>query len=1083
MPFAGGLPASMRRDLGAAARGKRPGVARTVAAAILIVSCVTGAAGAQIHRGAIRGAVTDPTGAPLADATIRLVHVATNETRAATSGPDGEFTLSLLPPGAYRLSTEVAGYRRLVRELELRVNQEVRADAELQLGSISEEIVVTAPLLAIERDAAGLRTVIDNAQIVGLPLDGRQFLELSLLVPGTAPAAEGSAGSVRGEFALNVNGAREDANAFLLDGAYNLDPKLNSVGVAPPVDAIEEFAVQTNGYDASFGRNAGGQINVILKSGTNQLHGTAYGFFRNDALDGRNFFAPADEPAPTFERNQFGASLGGPIRSDRTFFFVDYEGRRLREGITRVTNVPTLAERSGDFSNSAFAPPIDPFTQQPFPGGRIPASRIHPVGAAIAALYPGPNRSTPFQNFVSSPILDDRSDHFDARIDHRLGDGSSLAVRYSFSDRDLFEPFSGPTFAAVPGYGTGVPRRGQNLVATYTQIWSPAVVNETRFAYSRVSAGAFHENLGTSLNAAVGLPELSDNPRDFGLSFITVSGFSPLGDEFNNPQQSTTNSFQILNNTTYARGRHLLKFGVDVRGIRQDAFRDVQSRGFLTFSDQVPITGNALADLLLGFPVVTGGAILDNPQRLRTSSYNVYVHDSWRASNALTLSGGVRYELNLPPVDADDRATVYDPETQSLVRVGTQGVPRGGYETDRNNVAPRVGLAWTPTGGGDTVVRGGYGVYYDQSSLAPGEGLYFSAPFFEFNLFLPLPGLPLTLSDPFPATFPFQVPQSALTYQRDLQTAMLHHWNVGVQQQLGGSRMVEVAYVGSRGRNLLAGRDINQPDPSPAPINPRPVPQFDDITAIESRATSTYDALQLRFQQRLHRGVSFLAAYTLSESTDDASNFFPSAGDPNFPQNSHDLAAERGRSNFDVRHRFSFSFGYQLPFGTSRRFLNGHGWASAILGDWDVNGIVTLQSGRPFTAALLPAIDNSNTGRSVLGFGANDRPDVVGNPELADPSPGQWFDARAFAFAPFGSFGNAGRNILEGPGFQNVSLGVLKGIGLSDGVELQLRFEAFNLFDHTNFDLPDNFLGSPTFGQILSARSPRRLQLGAKLIF
>ncbi len=1040
-------------------------------------------ADAQTHRGAIRGIVSDPTGVPLGNVTVTVVQQATNELRSATTGPDGIFSLSLLPPGAYRIETELAGYKRLVEEIELQVNQDVRADAQLEIGTVTEEVFVTAPLVALERGTPALRTVIDNELIVGLPLDGREFLELSLLVPGTAPAAEGSAGSVRGEFAFNVNGAREDSNAFLLDGAYNLDPKLNSVGVMPPVEAIQEFEVQTNAYDASFGRNAGGQVNVILKSGTNRLHGSLYEFFRNDALDGRNAFAPPDEPAPVFERNQFGGALGGPLRQNRTFFFVDYEGRRRREGLTRVTNVPTLAERAGDFSGSLFGPPNDPFTQQPFPDGRIPASRLHPVGAAIAALYPEPNRGTPFQNHVSSPTARDRTDQFDARLDHAVSDTTNLTVRYSFSDRDLFEPFSGPGFAAVPGFGTDVPRRGQNFVATFTQIWSPTIVNETRFAYSRVAAGAFHEGQGTSLNAQVGLPDLSSDPRDFGLSFITVSGFSPLGDEFNNPQQSTTNGVQFQNNTTYAKGRHLVKLGFDIRGVRQDAFRDVQSRGFLTFSDQVPITGNALADLLLGFPLVTGGAVLDNPQRLRTESYNVYAHDSWRVSDDLTLSGGVRYELTSPPVDADDRANLYDPATQSLVRVGTFGTPRSGYETDRNNWAPRLGLAWAPRGDADTVVRAGYGIYYDQSSLAPGEGLYFNAPFFDFNLFLPLPGLPVTLSDPFPATFPFEAPQSALTYQADLRTPYFHHFNVGVQRQVGQSRVVEAAYVGSRGRNLLAARDINQPNPSPLPFNPRPVPQFDDITAVESRATSTYDALQLKFQQRTHGGLSFLAAYTLSESTDDASNFFPSAGDPNFPQDSSNLAAERGRSNFDVRHRFSVGFGYELPFGEGQRYLSGPGWAASVLGSWELHGILTLQGGRPFTVALLPEIDNSNTGRSVLGFGANDRPDLVGDPELTDPSPTQWFDASAFAFAPPGSFGNAGRNILVGPGFKNLNLGLQKGIGVGQGVELQLRVEAFNLLDRANFHLPDNFLGSPTFGQILSAGSPRRLQLGANLTF
>src|SRR4030095_15535176 len=454
-------------------------------------------------------------------------------------------------------------------------------------------------------------------QITSLPLDGRNFLELGLLVPGAAPAAQGSASSVRGDFSFSVNGAREDSNSFLLDGVYNFDPKLNSVGVNPPVDAIREFELLTSTYDASFGRNGGGQVNVVLKSGSNSIHGAAYEFFRNGALDARNFFAPADGGSPKYLRNQFGFAVGGPVRRNSTFFFADYEGSRIREGITRVTNVPTLAERRGDFSNSLFNAPINPFTQQPFQGGKIPDFFISPIGKAIAALYPEPNRNVAFANFVSSPTLKDRNDHFDVRLDHSFNKSSQLAARYSFADRDLFEPFTGPSFPAVPGFGDSVPRRSQNFMIGETHIFSSRLVNDARFAFSRVNSAVLQENSGTSINKQVGLPELSSNPRDFGLSFITINGFSPLGDEYNNPQQSVTNMFQVLDGATYASGKHLLKFGFDFRAIQQNAFQDVQSRGFLTFSN-FAFNGNALADLLIGLPAVTGGARLDNPQHLRT---------------------------------------------------------------------------------------------------------------------------------------------------------------------------------------------------------------------------------------------------------------------------------------------------------------------------------------------------------------------------------------------------------------------------------------------------------------------------------
>ena len=1049
----------------------------------VVTLCLACPALAQTHLGTIRGTVSDASDAGVPGAPVTLVDQTTNLTRRATTGPAGRFSLTQLEPGPYRVEVAAPGYKTTISETTLQVNQQLQLDLRLELGAVTEEVVVTAPDLTVDREPNGRSTIIDSVQVATLPLDGRNFLELSLLTPGTVPAAQGSAGSVRGAFTLNVNGAREGANAYLLDGAYNVDPKLNTVAVRPPVDAIDEFRVLTGSYAASFGRHAGAQINVITKSGSNQFHGTLYEFFRHDALNAANFFAPRGEPDPTYERNQFGLSLGGPIATDRTFFFVDYEGTRLAEGTTRITNVPTLAERQGDFSNSLFPGPLIPGVGIPFPGGQIPAPFQNPIGAAIAALYPLPNRDAPFANYVSSPELTDRQDHVDLRVDHRLGAGSSLTARYSLADRDLFEPFSGAGFAAVPGFGTDVPQRAQNLLVSNTQVLSPALVNDLRVTYNRVSAGAIQQNAGRSLNELVGLPELSDNPRDFGLSFITVTGFSPLGDEYNNPQQSTTNTVQVLDTLTYARGRHLLHLGADLQFTRQEAFRDVQSRGLLTFASfPAYFTGNALADLLLGLPLATGGARLDNPQRLRTESYHFFVQDSIQVRSNLTLDAGLRYEYTSPPVDAADRANVYDPVTRSLVPVGTDGIPRSGYEPDRNNLAPRVGAAWT-LNDAETVVRGGYGIYYDQAALAPGEGLYFNPPFFDFNLFFPLPGLPLTLSDPFPSVFPLATPPSALTMQRDLRTPFMQHWNIAVQQQLGSGRAVEIAYVGSRGSNLLRGRDVNQAEASPSALNLRPVPQFADIVALESTGRSRYHALQVKADQRLRAGLSLLAAYTLGRSEDDGSDFFSSSGDPNFPQDSNNPDAEYGRSNFDVRHRLSLSFSYALPFGRNGPVATSDGWLAAVMGDWQVAGVVTLQSGRPFTVALLPEIDNSNTGRAVLGFGSNDRPDRVGSAEVDDPSVQRWFDASAFVFPPFGNFGNTGRNTLEGPGLANVNLALLKRVAFGERAALQLRLEAFNLFNRTNLDLPDNFLGSPTFGQIRSAQPARRLQMGIKLLF
>lgn len=1039
----------------------------------------------QTHRASLRGTIYDTNKAAIPGVTIKLTNLATSETRSTATGEDGEYAISSLAPGSYQIDIEKPNFQKHSQQIELLVNQEQRQDVTLEVGALKPTTIDTSFEANLKRDTASLGTVIENRQVTGLPLDGRNFYELSLLVPGAVPAAQGSAGSVRGDFSFSVNGAREDANNFLLDGVYNIDPKLNTFGVRPSVDAIREFEMLTSTYDASFGRNPGAQVNVILNSGSNDFHGSLFEFHRNAAWDARNFFAPASESKPKYIRNQFGGSIGGPIVRDRTFFFADYEGTRSREGITRISNVPTAAERQGDFSQSLFGVPTNPFTGQPFDDGVIPSFFINPVGRAIAALYPLPNRNEPFQNFVSSPTQRDDNDSFDVRVDHRLTDTADLTFRYSFGDRNLFEPFTGPSFSLVPGFGDTVKRRSQNAMSALTLVLTPNLVNETRAAFSRVAASVTQE--ASVLNSEVGLPAISPRERDLGLSFITVTGFSPLGDEGNNPQDSVTNVYQLLNNSSYIHGDHLIKFGLDFRFSQQNAFRDVESRGRLQFSPFGQITGNALGDLLLGFPFLTSVARVDNPQQIRTESYNFFINDSFRVTPRLTLVGGLRYEYNSPPVDKEDRANVYDVATRSLVAVGTNGVPRSGYEPDRNNFAPRVGFAWTIGDDQATVLRGGYGIYYDQSPLAPAEALYFNSPFFDNNIFFSLPGLPLTLNDPFPTFFPFPLPDSALAIQRDLRTGYMQHWNFNIERQFGERSVLEVAYVGSKGTRLLTARDINQPQPSVLPPGlpfvPRPDPRFDDINLLESRANSNYNALQARFQQRLARGFTTLASYTWSKSIDDASNFFSSAGDPNFPQNSFDVAAERGRSNFDVRHRLSVSYSYALPFGKGRQYLANDGWVSTVLSGWETYGIITVQSGRPFTVALLSEIDNSGTGRSILGFGANDRPNVVGNPELSNSTTSQWFNTSAFAFPAPGTFGNAGRNILDGPGFQNVNVSLMKNTALTERVNLQFRAEAFNLFNHPNFNLPDNFLGSPTFGRITSARDPRHIQFGLKLLF
>ncbi len=1024
----------------------------------------------QTLRGSIVGRVTDVSNQPVANILVTLTQEETNRARSTRTDANGEFAAVLLPVGVYRVEASGAGYRTTTRSVLLSIDQEVNIDMPLLPEKSTERVQVTSEAGLLKTESASLGTVVPNRQVQNSPLDGRNFYELGLLVPGVVPAAQGSAGSDRGDFTFNVNGGREDSNSWLLDGVYNGDPKLNGFSTAPPVDAVREFEVLTNSADASFGRNAGSQINVVLMSGTNRVHGTAFEFLRNSVLDGQNYFAPPSLGTPKDIRNDFGGSLGGPIAKDRTFFFLDYEGQRVRDGITQETNVPTLLERNGDFSKSgASLTPIDLFTGAPFPGSIIPQSRIDPTAARIAALYPLPNLPTPGQDFVSSPSETDRNDHFDVRVDHNFSKTSELTFHYSFGDRAFYEPFPAPGNSLLLGYGNNVPRRSQNLMLSETHILTPNLLNEARIAFNRISLEVNQQVLPGRTNLAVGLPVISTKARDAGLSEISVTGYSELGQEINNPQRDTANDYELADNLSYNHGRHLARFGADVRILQQNAFADVESRGLLDF---LGYTGNALAELLQDFPTVTAIARLDNPQHLRTHSYNFYGQDTFRARPNLTLIFGLRYEYNTPPVDPQNRATLYNPATQSIVPLGQNGIPRAGYNSDFLDFAPRVGIAWTPDAARRWVVRSGYGIYYDQSPLAPSEGLYFSPPYFNSQLFISSQQTPLFLENPFPLNTPNLIPSSAFEFQRNLRTGYLQEWNVTVQRQLGASSVAELSYVGSKGTKLIANRDVNPASPNTQEVNLRPVPQFSDIDALESRANSDYNAMQAKFQQHLRHGLSGLASYTWAKSIDDASGYFSSDGDTNFPQNSNNARADRGLSNFDVRSRFVAGYSYDLPLPRTNILLRG----------WQTNGIWTFQSGRPFTVTLLAGEDQSNTGIPGV-VSVVDRPNLIGTAKLSNPGPNAWFNTGAFALQPFGTFGSAGRNILEGPGLSSIDVSLVKNTAIREGVNLQFRAEVFNLANSANFALPDGELGSSTFGHVLAAGTPRRVQFGLKILF
>ncbi len=1042
----------------------------------------TSASTAQQIDARIHGRVVDQSGAALVDARVTVRRVETGTVRRASSGSGGFYAVPALAPGDYSVGVEAEGFRPASGEtIQLALGSKARADFALEVGSASDAITVSAAPSVLETANAATGNVIPNRFIVSLPLNGRNFLQLSLLSPGTVPAAVGSPGSERGRFALQANGARESANSFVYDGVYAIDPILNSFSFAPPVDAVREFRIQTSNSEAGLGRNSGGQIAVAIKQGTNELHGTAYEFLRNDRLDARNFFSHPDDPVPTLRRNQFGASLGGPMVANTAFFFANFESLLEDRASTRTTNVPTEAERQGDFSASASQAPINFYTQQPFPNARLPFA--HPIGQAVTGLYPLANSGVAGQNFVSAPVGTDRTGKFDVKLDAHLGEGGQLSGRFSFSDSDRSEPFAAQQFSSVPGYGNDLDERGQNVMVAETHALGSNWINEARFGFSHLSNRTIHENSGTSLNSQIGLPDFAARELDLGLSFFQVTGFSSLGGEFNNPQVSTVKSWQVSDTLSYSRGGHLVQVGFEQRGIGQDGFRNVLSRGSLYFTNRA-YTQNSLADLLLGLPTYTLAARSDTLQAARTGATNAFATDTWRISRNLTLSLGFRYENNQPAYDANDAASIYDASSMQIVRLGESGIPRSGFYPDRNNVAPRLSLALRPLGTDRVVVRTGWGLYYNFSDLAAGQGIYFNPPFFRAFLFFPSRFAPLTIDQPWPEGQAAPVPPSVTTYDLNLRTTYAQQWNFTVQSELFEDTVLSVGYSGSRGTKLVGARDINQPAPSPAQPNYRPLPTFSDINLIASAFDSVYHSLQAQFQCRFQTGLTGLFSYTWSKSIDNASNFFASAGDANYPQDSNNIAAERARSSFDVPHRFTGSFVYELPFGPGKTWGSGwRGGTAKLLGNWQLNGVVALQTGQPYTVALPGEFDNSNTGQSSYGFGAGDRPDLVGDPNLSSPDPQRWFDTAAFALPAFGSFGSAGRNIVRGPGLANLDFSVLKNLGLGETATLQLRVELFNMLNTPNFLNPNVFFGTQGFGRILAARDGREMQFGVKLIF
>lgn len=1078
-----------------------------VATLLMSAAVPFGLAGAAVQTTAtLLGTVTDQQGAVIPGAAVKAQNVSTGLSRAVTTDEQGHYTIAFLPVGTYTITIEKHGFAPgTVADVVLQIDQRARVDITLVIAGSTETVDVNARAPLINSVSSDIGAVIENTRIVELPLNGRQFIELAFLTAGATSAATkgGTASSLQlaGPM-VSVNGARANQNEFTLDGVTITDNLFNTINMSPSVDAIQEFKVQSGLYSAESGHRGGAHVNIILKSGTNDLHGSLFYFLRDEALDAKNFFDAPDQPIPPFSQDQFGFTLGGPIKKNRLFYFGSYEGVRIDQAITAVSSVPPAALRNGDFSGLAAI--TDPLTGQPFPGNVIPANRIDPVAKAILDFVPLPNGPGLAGNLVSAPQLTNDQNQFNIKIDHRLSEKDSYFGRFSFSNARLFDPFvrnlAIPTLFGPPGFGRETAIRTRNLALSYTRIISSSTINEVKFGFNRTAGGEGGENNEVDFGALAGVIGISRNPNDFGVPRVVTGVFGDFGDNtfF---QTFTNNAFQVTDSLMHTKGAHSIRVGGELRRYQNLGSLPQFVRGTFGFNGQY--TGNAFADFLLGFPATLQGARGESLAYTRAIGLAGYFQDDWRVTSKLTLNLGVRYEYTTPPVDKFNRIGNFDFQTGKLVIASKDGKiapgpftdfvnnnpdlfetseeagwPRSLIDPDRNNIAPRIGFAYSPLASNRVAIRGGYGVFYDQFNFLIPLVLANNMPFYNtvfINNTRPLPTLDMAtgLATATPTLSPFAV-------ERDFDMGTIQQWGLNIQTQITGSLMAEVGYIGSHGENLSRIKVGNQADPGPGSVaSRRPFPAFGDLNLQADSAYSNYHGLSLRLEQRLSRGLSFNLIYTLASSFDTNSMNSTLASETSRPQNSNaPEELEYGPSAFNSRHRFVTSFVYQLPFGPGQTYLNSAGGLLGnLIGGWLVTGIVTHESGKPFSVT-------SNADSAGIGSRFQ-RPDVIRNPNLppSERTPERWFDPQAFVAPPAGSFGSSGRNILIGPSFNNFDFSLIKHINLNERHRFEFRAEFFNLFNHPNLDVPVRIFGSPSLGRILTAGFPRQIQFGLKYIF
>ena len=1089
----------------------------------------------------VSGTVTDESGSVVPNVTLTITSIETALQREAVTNEAGLYQLPALPPGSYKLTAKKTGFRQVAREgLRLEVNQSARVDFTMQLGAVTEIIEVTASAPLLESTNSSVGQVIETKAVSDLPLNGRNFVQLAILANGAIGVGYGPQGTIgsgtraddtRGGGELMVNGNREMSNNFLLDGVDNNFRRNALITVRPTVESIQEFKMQTNLFGAEQGRNSGATVNVVTKSGSNTFHGSVFEFLRNDALDARNFFNAASNSAkPPYRQNQFGGSFGGPIIRNKLFFFGDYEGLRKTQGTnTTVNTVPTPAFRLGDFREAR--PIYDPatviaapgtasgYSRQPFPGNIIPLSRMDAVTSRLIQAFPLPVLPGLANNQFTNPVLVQNYNYGNGRFDWTVTPKDTVFGRYS-PQRAYVQTPTAFGFRNVPGLSIPLnlhngntsitPGNAQfnntNAILSWAHIFSPTFLSDFRMGYGRFDMGDLYPQAealtsGPGLGEQLGVPNSNQTPKSHGVPIFLIASYSGISGPSSIPTNRYENTFNPAANFTNIRGSHTLRFGINVVRRQIVDFQANQGNGLFSFTrtftgdpNSAGNTGDAMAAFLLG-----AYSSLSQDHQLVFAGYRVieagyYFADDWRINSRLTLNIGLRYEHLPPPVEVANRMMNFDIYTGKVKIAGFNSGQHVGIETPSKLFAPRFGFAYQPSH--DTVIRGGFGIYYNASGS--GGGLYRMHRYLPFaasnsvnvNEFSPAyprvkDGLPPIPSTDF-ATVSNNPSGNFLSIPSNYRPAHALQFNLGVERQLPWSTVLKGFYIGNLGRHLDNNINYNQPIPGPGAQPPRRplyaiAPLVVGATLAATDGISSYHAFQLTAEKRFSNGVGFLTGYTYSHSIDNVALQQGGNGEGPIPQDPRYKALDRGNSSFDIRHRLTQSAIYNLPFGNAQRFSSSQRWVNNMFGNWQLNLILIYQTGLPFTPALASPVSNTGSGS---------RPSVAGDSSLSDPTLSRWFNtALDTPGAPWVTpalytFGNAGRGILRGPRRTNADFSVFKEFAVRERFRVQFRSEFFNVFNHPQFDLPNASIGTAVAGTISgTVGTPRDIQFGLRVVF